>query len=574
MSKKLITFTLAAVMTLQPFAANATDLNAAFGNLLSPGGTVSVNEPGRYQSGARNSFIAGGLEMRVPKSSNAGQMFSVTPPRITAGCNGISAHFGGFSFISGAEFEQMLKSIASGAALGFVSMMVMKTLCPPCEAVVQFLKTAAQQAARLSKDSCKWGQDMAAKWMAGESSQSNTMQVCGTSLASSGSGSDYLKLMESIDGACNSMTKAVDALVGENPAAASNPASAAKLQCDIGVGNVTWQRLRAFDVSGAGGAGGGTVAETGYRRKLLLLNMLGTELNQGGSAGTATASSCEVDDAGTKLSPSEENKTVFCPPKLRPADVVGLFLCGNPDAAGAPTGSQSERVNEYCSTFYTAASTVAAGSFGRLTANKVYQCSDDKALCNTLTLTDTSAIAQGEGFLVQINKTLLKGVELVRTNQEMTPDVLRLMQVAPYPLYQAINAAAVYPSAAADLIDAMSILVAEQTTVAFLDDALRLEGRTTGGKATCLTQAQATTILDAVGSMRSANRARLQQIAQNISTQEMLSEQIRSVNLAIQRQVMSQDMLASGQFGQAVGKALSQNVSKGTTPGAPAPATP
>lgn len=559
MSKNLLMVALVTSLAFQPTMASAMDLDDAFTNLLTPGGTVSVNAPGQYQSGARNSFVAGGMEMRVPKSNSSPQLFSVTPPRISAGCNGISAHFGGFSFISGAEFEQMLKSIASGAALGFVSMMTMKTLCPPCEAVVQFLKTAAQQAARLSKDSCQWGRELASKFMSGDATQSNTMEVCGSTLSTNGTSSDYLSLMNGINGACGSLTKAVDALVGENAAANSSPDAKAQLQCSVGVGNVTWQRLKAFDVSGAAGAI--TADDTGYRRKLLLLNMLGAQLSKGGSNDVVQ---CETYDGGEPIAPTENEPTKFCAPTLRPADVVGLFMCGTP-VGGKPPGTSSNRVIDYCRTFYEAANNSPTGSYANLASQRVYKCSGDLATCNNLAMSDTSVIVQGEGFLTQINKTLLQGVDAVRRNEKMPDNVLKLMQVAPYPLYQAINAAAVYPSAAEDLIDAMSILVAEQTTISYLDDALRLEGRASSGAAGCLSDAQARTILEAVSTMRAANRARLQQLAQNITVQETLSEQIRTINLAIQRQVLNQDMLANGRFGEAVGKALSPNVSKGNS---------
>lgn len=569
MLKRILTLLMAFVMVFQPMLAGATDLNAAFSNLLGGGSVLSVNKPGNYQSGARNSFVAGGLEMRVPRTSSMPQLFSVTPPRVTAGCGGISAHFGGFSFISGAEFKQMLQSIASGAALGFVSMLTLKTLCPQCEAVVQFLKTAAQQASRLAKDSCKWGQDLAKSFMSGETSTSNTQEVCGSTLSTNGTSSDYLGLMNSLDGACKSMTSAMDALLRENPDAKNDPQAKEQLKCAVGAGNVTWQRLSSFDVSGTTGTGG-ALGEDGYRRKLLLMNMLGADLVLNGSEEVF----CETESG--KVSPTEDSKEKFCTPRLKAADVVGMFMCGSPDGSGNPPGTNSPRVREYCAAFFENkdGGTGTGGSLGRLMAQKVYQCKDGhKVDCDQIELTDSGAIIQGSGFLTQINNLLRKGVDAVRTDKEMPEDVIRLMQVAPYPLYQAINAAAVYPSAADDLVDAMSLLVAEQTTVAFLDDALRLEGRTSGSQKGCLSSKQAGTILEAVAAMRAANRSRLALIGQNIAMQEALSEQIRSINLTIQKQVMTQDMLASNNYAGAVGKALTPTVNKGPE-GSAGPVTP
>lgn len=586
MFKKIITFFMALLVAMQPVVASATDLNAAFGNLLGPGAAASINKPGNYQSGARNSFVAGGLEMRVPRASSTAQLFSVTPPKVTAGCNGISATFGGFSFISGAEFEQSLKSIASGAALGFVSMMVMKTMCPPCEAVVQFLKTAAQQAARLSKDSCQWGQELAQKFMAGESSTGDPVAVCGTTISGSGGTTDFLKAMNS---ACDSVKSAVDSIVDANPEAKTNGDAKGALQCAVGagMGNMTWQRLSAFDAEGAGGSAP-TCDTDGCRRKLLLLNLLGAELGYDGSNQVSCATSGS--GSGDPLSPEAADKDgvakpVFCKPRLNAQDAVGLFMCGEPGAASTPVGSSSTRVAEYCQSFFESSTSSAAtgGSLAHLKEMQVYSCLDGPANCQVLALSPASVLMGGQGFLVSVNNLLRKGVDAVRTNKKMPTDVIALMQVAPYPLYQAINAAAVYPAAADDLVDSMSILVAEQAAVAYLDDALRLQGRATAKAKGCATPQQASKILEMVGAMRAASKARRQEIGQNIAIQEALTEQIRQINLTIQKQVMTQDMLASGQFAQGVNAALAPNVSKSDslttipaiTPSAPStPASP
>jgi hypothetical protein len=566
MKTKIFAYLMTFVMAFQPLLAQAADLGSAFDNLLSGGTAVSVNSPGRYQSGARNSFVAGGLDMRVPRGASAPQLFSVTPPRIAAGCNGISAHFGGFSFISGAEFEQLLKSIASGAALGFVSMMVLKNLCPQCEAVVQFLKTMAQQAARLAKDSCQIGQNLARAFLDGASTSGETgsREVCGATISGlTGGDGDYLSAMNNT---CTSVTKAVDAMLSANPEAQGNtPEAKAKreeLKCVLGAGNVTWQRLRNFDFEGTTGG-----SEEGYKRKLLLMNMLGVELRPSGDeakpASCPTGGGSENTVSGTEEDPK---KVAFCPPKIQPADAVGMFMCGAPTATNVPPGDPSARVKEYCATFYAGSAESAGGSYNSIKGAKIYTCKeDDKVGCTQLDLSDASVLIGGVGFLTRINKLLLDGVDAVRKNEPMPTEVLMLMQVAPFPLYQAINAAAVYPSAAADLIDAMSILVAEQAAVAYLDESLRLSGRT-GEAVGCLTPEQGRQILEAVASMRAANRERLKLIAQNINVQQALSEQIRQVNLAIQRQVMSADMLATGTYAQALTRSLTP-----TNAGASAP---
>lgn len=551
MKNRLFAYVIAFFMAFQPMLASAADLNAAFTNLLGPGAAVSVNEPGRYQSGARNSFIAGGLEMRVPRSTNVPQLFSVTPPRITAGCGGISAHFGGFSFISGAEFEALLQSIASGAALGFVSMLVLKTLCPQCEAVVQFLKTLAQQAARLAKNSCEFGKNLAQSFLSGMGgSQGSPETVCGTTVSAEGGSADFLS---AVNDACKSVTSAVDSLLGV-AAESGNPESQDSVKCKVGAGNQTWQRLRVFD---SGGLPGSAAADESYKRRIILMNLLGAELGVGGED---TPAEIKCDKETIKDGPNEATPVTFCPPRLEVDVLMGYFMCGVPTAPGTYPGDPGNSVKAYCDSYFTKSAS--------LPDTKLYFCGEDKVNCSNLTLESASALVGGTGFLTNVNKTLLEGVTAVRNNTVMPEEVIKLVQVAPYPLYQAINAAAVYPAAAADLIDAMSILVAEQAALSYLDESLRLSARA-GGKATCLTEPQARQIMEAVGSMRSASRARRSLIAQNVAIQEALTEQIRQLNIAIQRQTLTQDMLTSNQVANSLNRTITTNNGAGDTPSEP-----
>lgn len=581
MLKRIAAIFLACLMAGQPLLASAADLNAAFRNLLGPGAAAAVNEPGYYQSSARNSFTAGGIELRVPRQTGVPQLFSATPPRISAGCGGISAHFGGFSFISGEEFEKLLKSIASGAALGFVSMMVLKTLCPQCEAVVQFLKSAAQQAARLAKDSCQWGRDLGRKFFGGETSDSPVQNICGTTVTDTGTESDFLSAMGN---ACQSLTRAVDSLLGENPATQgdSDAAKAAlgNLQCYTGMGNITWARLRGFD-SGKGSLPDSS--KTGmmydaYANKVLLMNLLGVELGPTGE--NQPRASCErtADDGVStiRIEYDPESKNNYCPPTITLVDdVVGLFLCGSVKD-GKPNGSTASSIDSYCSTYF------KTGMDDKIRDTEIYQCADPEN-CNQVVPGTAAILRSGEGFLVQVHNTLMYGVNAVRSNKPFVggPNsaednargeaLLKLMQRAPYPLYQVINAAAVYPAAAGDLINSMSVLIAEQLTVGYLDEALRMPGRQAGDKVTCLSPQQADKILEMVGKMRAANRQRLAQMGQNLTIQEAMSEQIRQLNIAIQRQVMNSDMLSQNKFAQAMANSVTPNISQSTAPGTNAP---
>jgi hypothetical protein len=554
MLRKLVSVIVAVALLAQAPLAAATDLSSAFSTLLTNGSAAAVNKPGHYQSAARNSFVAGGLEMRVPRNQGVdAQLFSFTPPRVSAGCNGVSAYFGGFSFISGAEFDQLVKNIASGAALGFVTMLVMKGLCPQCEDIVTKLKNAAQAASRLSIDSCKLGQEAAAKF-SGYASDHST-ELCGTTTADAGSSSDFLS---SVSDTCTSVANNLKAMQNVNPQTQGDSAQAkaanGALLCANGKGNLTWQALGAFNEGFSGSTG-----SDAYSRKLMLMNMMGAVL----TTGTEEASCANPDGSVTATAADTTHNQVFCPPTVTAKDMAGAFMCGTDKTALSAMGPAAQ---QYCQSFFTAAPTAdGVASFAGVEGAKVLAC-DDKQTCLHLSLVNLSdsGIATGAGFLPQVNKILNDAVSAVQRNQAMSSDAIALMQAAPYPLYQAVNAAAVYPVAASDLLDSISILVAESVTANYMEEFVRQAGRDSA--TSCTNQDQMHRIIDTLASAKAENKARRELMAQNIAVQQGLKEQIRSINLAIQQQVMSNELLNQNHMAETLTRAVS-TTNSGTDPG-------
>lgn len=573
---KILTLTLAVTVGLQPLTSQAVNLGDAFQSLTGSGSAMSTNEAGRYTSAARTGFTAGGFDLRVPRAGNAPQLLSVTPPRVTAGCNGISAHFGGFSFISGAEFGQLLKQIASGAALGFVSSLVMKTLCPACEAVVQELKTAAQQASRLAKDSCQVGQTFAEDFKKSLGATGDAISVCAENSSQlTGAEADSLSAYQKT---CNTLWKAKQFLsdniskTDANGNKLKEEDKQAALMCsNVGYGNKTWYRLSEMDKKGVGAS----LDNEANVRKLMLINIMGADME---SADNATPVGCDTGNGSTwTASPNTEGGDAnYCKPATDLKALTGFFMCGAA-LSGTGTTKISKKVISYCKAMQTAPSDGSQET-------KLWTCRTGKggqadfANCPYLELVPASQVVQGEGFLIQVNNLLREGVDRVRSGKSFYSTdgddkgkrVIALVNAAPYPLYQVINAAAVYPAAADELIDSMSILVAEQFAYAMFDEMMRLDGRSSNNR--CVTRDQATQMLDFVNQLRSQAEKNLSLIAQQFSVQQGISEQIRQVNMAIQRQVMSQDLLATGKMTEALNKAIT-GTGAGAGTAAPASAT-
>jgi hypothetical protein len=553
MFKKIISLTLSVLVAIAPMQSQAIDLTGSFNSLMaSGGGSVSTNSPGAFSSQARAGFTGGGVEIRIPRQSGAPSLLSITPPKIEAGCNGISSHFGGFSFISAQAFGDLLKKIASGAALGFVSSLVMKTLCPACEAIVSDLKAEAAKAAQLARNSCQWGQEQGRAFRAGLSESLSKSQLCSTNEASENGNLDSLAAWA---GLCNTTESAVDTMktrAGISTSASSNPGSSnyeeetaknAQLLCTIAGGNLTWNRLAVFDSSESSD-------EDSYRRKLMLLNILGATIAKGGTDDVTTCEYKSGQGMSTATLTAGED-TLYCVPQADTKVLSSLFLCGAPDIDGAFAKNSSSRIREYCQ--------AAAGQRSVVKDTyKIWKC-DEPVKCSKMTLTSPDALISGEGFLVTVNKLLLEAVNRVRTDTGFDDadgrQIMKLIQVAPYPLYQAINAAAVYPAAALDLLDTMSILVAEQFTYALLDETLTVNNRV--NSTVCpMSEAQASKMLDFMSALRVENKNRTAMMGQNLVTQQALTRQIQELNLAIQQQVLSEDLMSTGRLAETINQVV------------------
>jgi len=583
--QKILCAVLVLATALTPLSASAVDLGSAFTNLLGPGSAAQANAPGRYQSGARTGFTAGGIDVRVPRQPSPPALFSITPPSFETGCNGISAHFGGFSFISGAEFEALLKQIASGAATGFVTSLLLKTLCPACEAVVQELKTAAQMASRLARDSCQIGRNMADQFAKGLGYDNDKTHTCALTASRGNASTDALSAFDSLCSSLGSIhsslkdfNKSMAKMANGSPASpeANQIANAVSNDCATSSGNLTWSQLSALDA-------GGTVAtdDDAYFRKLLLINIMGADLRHGSDSEPAK---CQLADSTRQTGNAEESQKFFCPPPIDAKRLVGLFMCGNPDDVEAlrKTGQNSATMR-YCADVYSRAPASGSTTVGAPAnvSTQGWVCGTgsaaDRARCLDLRLAPISQVVKGTGMLFRVNELLRSGVSRVRNNQPMHTvidgvdgkNIIALMQTAPYPLYQAINAAAVYPSASEDLIDTISVLVAEQFAYALFDEILKVNGRFSSSGGYCISRPQADQMLNFIGNLRAFNSSRRAQIAQNFAVQEGLTEQIRQINVAIQRQVITGDMLASGKMAETFNKAVNRSITPATPPTAP-----
>lgn len=579
--KKFAARLLTCVVLLSPFAAQAADLKSAFSSLLGGNGAaVSANGPGRFESAARQTFTAGGLEMRVPRTSTS--LFSVTPASYSGGCGGISAHFGGFSFISGDQIEKLFSAIAQGAP-GFAISMAIKTLCPQCESVIQAMNRLAQEASKMAIDSCAVSNRLASELADGYFDQPGgddaRKNFCGSIDTKTNGSAGWL---DSMDNACKSALSSMRTVNGyldeiqKTKGEAAGPSVAAE-KVKTGSGNKTWEVLKAIFPG---------TDDASIKNRLMLLNVVGTQIetSKGGYCTTYSSDLSRLGSSsnGSSLSQSAVEATTgrqllgsdkaigpgaeadatsgsvpvyTCLPSLDEKEVMTLFLCG---ASKPDEGSISRAVSEYCSKAFT---TTDPGKGGKI----VWDCLDGYDNCLKMGpryLADIG-IVSNEGFVVQVNQLLRKAAEAVRNDTPVYsgPDgerILGLIQNTPYPIYQVINSAAVYPAAANELLDTMSLLVAENLAYAYFDQFMRLsmnEQFSLGG--TLLSRAEVDRIQNALQAFRTLNVENRKLMAQNFAIQETISANIRQINAAVQRQVLTTDMLYQNRMAGAVSQSSS-----------------
>jgi len=572
----------------------SADIASAFHSLLGSGATVAVNQPGQYSSQARNAFVAGGLDVRFPTRA-APQIINVTPFRFQAGCGGISLAFGGFSFISGSEIENLIRSVAQNS-VGMAVELVMTTLCGPCASVMQVMRNLALAASKNSLDSCRIAQQLVGQigtipQIGGSQTASETSgNMCGLMASAFGADSDATAAANSdcsnIGGSIDKMTNLLNGQLNQLGLLGSPQAQGSL--CAVGATcNTIWALMNNTSLADNG-------IQDNIRTKLLIMNVLGTNLMVGNSAasgtsstGTTTTTSTSTGTTTTFNTPSSGSGTLATStsvlattPGLHSypatlANVHGadagvdmttvfhLFMCGLNNTNSTLTSAAQAAVSWYCDT----PTDVSTGATFDLSTVPVWDCDASgglggydayKSCTNLVQVPLGSTMLAQNGYLPMVANLLQQGVDAVRNNQSFdsaAPGLIGLIQNMPVPVYQAINAAAVYPDAGADLIGVMSVEVAELLTYAHLRDIVHSAASLQ--KDLTIPSAEIDRIYTLMSGMRAGTMERRHELLSQITLQAQMMEQIRQLNIAMQREVMTPELLGSHNYGVAVSNAAS-----------------
>lgn len=129
-----------------------SDLNDFFNKL---GGGSNVTSGGAWQGQSAGYLTGGSLFVRVPVRNI--QLISVTLPDVKAGCGGIDAYLGAFSYINSDQIKAIAKQILSNA-VGYAFDLALETTMPQVKSVKDYLQRIAQDMNSLNVSTCQAAQ--------------------------------------------------------------------------------------------------------------------------------------------------------------------------------------------------------------------------------------------------------------------------------------------------------------------------------------------------------------------------------------------------------------------------------
>ncbi|ECB4487275.1 conjugal transfer protein TraH [Salmonella enterica subsp. enterica] len=136
----------------QSFADVNSDMNQFFNKL---GFASNTTQPAVWQGQAAGYATGGSLYARTQVKNI--QLVSMTLPDINAGCGGIDAYLGSFSFINGEQLQRFVKQIMSNAA-GYFFDLALQTTVPEIKTAKDFLQKMASDINSMNLSSCQAAQ--------------------------------------------------------------------------------------------------------------------------------------------------------------------------------------------------------------------------------------------------------------------------------------------------------------------------------------------------------------------------------------------------------------------------------
>lgn len=561
----------------------------AFSSLLD-GTSSSRSDPGKFSTSARDVYSLGSYSMHFP--TKVVSLASFTPPTLSAGCNGISAHFGGFSFISLEEIAKLIRAIGQGA-IGFIIQLALKAICPQCEAVLEFMQKLSQFAAGLAINSCQAGEALAkALWDKGfgdSSKYSSTALMspkapkapdkaahekeCSSVLEEMGSVLDAAQGRE----ACKTTGKMMTTLAGAAKSANDTFTHLSdkylrNANKDGGpvYGNLTWIGLQA--------AGFADPTEMEFLQSLIGVTLMTeqnkiTVYNGGQAAPTYQAMNLppftdNMPPIYTKLEHRNSNEKIMF-----------AMLCGiepNVDIDQNPilTGTN---IAEFCLSnqkrLYPTSQESVSSNFGD--DFNILACDDDPTVVDkyagctsiksipykTWVSENPNAYKVDQGIAISAAIIMLKQIKNTSNGIVDSANFNRFVQlsnrVAFLPLYKINNIAAVYPAAAKDLVSNYSHIIGLEAVDSLINNIINGMSQNKAAVAQ-FNQDNIKPVLNLKEDVAKYMKVQRNNVSELFTMQEALIANIRTIDQKVQQQVVSKNILRNAAFSQGMMNSMSR----------------
>lgn len=112
-----------------------------------------VSGPNNFETQKRNYATFGNVSARW--STHADPLVSISKPRFKAGCGGIDAYLGGFSYMEFDYLVQKLQRIMGSSAAAFAFDIALNVLCEPCANAIKAFEAITDRLNQLQIDDCK-----------------------------------------------------------------------------------------------------------------------------------------------------------------------------------------------------------------------------------------------------------------------------------------------------------------------------------------------------------------------------------------------------------------------------------
>ncbi len=590
------------------------------------GGTTTIDQGGAIHSQTRSIYSLGG-GMTTFKGKRV-SLLAADPPSFSAGCAGISWHFGGFSFISVDEIRQMVEAIAQ-ASLGVAVDLAMQTLCPQCYAVMSKLRDIANMMRNAAADSCKVAKHFGAMLQEkGVFSSDKRITDCSQVSADAGKVDSFMGALTS---PCSLINKAETELttIGNdvlNFLGAGNNGVAKTPPKDIvdASGNMTYEALDAL------GYKDGFVKNVllSYTGMAIIDPVPGKDCKEsfknlfGSSAADAKASSevlkligdeppttvitttntnptpSDAKDSAAKTEAGQATKSsvvCYAPPLLTGVQEMAMkMICGyypqadmatfstrfnlSPEKLAASSLGAMCRVNKL-------ADMASAGPNRALSMSTkdqddpwIYSCSAEAtSRCVRPQLVRMSNAVYGAsptgdytGLAWMIMDALYSGVRAVATDKPLPATTVAILNGSGYPLYRLINMAAVYPGMADELLQAYGAIIATHYALDTIEKISKPGILPTislkAGKGG-LPRQEVTQIREHIMNILNEAGPMRDQVLKRLSEKRALVDTIVEVNRALQAEVISQGLGGNADLAVSIKRqAAAQASTSPTTP--------